>query len=78
MDTRIQQSNETLSIYLHVERVYPRPECSIVIGVSKTKRHCMYKFYISSKSLQVDVALVYAALCKSGLYQMDVPAVRYI
>ena len=32
VDTHIQQSNETLSIYLHVERVYPRPECFIVIG----------------------------------------------
>ena len=32
VDTHIQQSNETLSIYLHVERVYPCPECSIVIG----------------------------------------------
>ena len=39
VDTNIQQSNETLSIYIHVERVYPRPQCSVVIGVSKTKRH---------------------------------------
>jgi hypothetical protein len=46
--THIQQSNEALSIYIHVERVYPRPECSVVIGVSKTKRHCLYKCYISS------------------------------
>jgi len=48
VDTNIQQSNETFSIYIHVERVYPRPECSVVIGVSQTKRHCMYTFYISS------------------------------
>ena len=48
VDTHIQQSIETLSIYIHVERVYPRPECSVVIGVNKTKRHFMYKFYISS------------------------------
>ena len=33
VDTHIQQSNETLSIYIHVERVYLRPECSIVIGI---------------------------------------------
>ena len=32
VDTHIQQSNGTLLIYLHVERVYPCPECSIVIG----------------------------------------------
>jgi hypothetical protein len=49
METHIQQINETLSIYIHAERVYPRPELSIAIGVRKTKRHCMYKFYISSK-----------------------------
>ena len=39
VDTHIQQSIETLSIYIHVERVYPRPECSVVIGASKTKRY---------------------------------------
>ena len=32
VETHIQQFNETLSIYLHVERVYPRPELSITIG----------------------------------------------
>ena len=32
VDTHIQQSNETFSIYLNVRRVYPCPECSIVIG----------------------------------------------
>ena len=48
VDTNIQQSNETFSIYIHVERAYPRPECSVVIGVSQTKRHFMYTFYISS------------------------------
>ena len=31
-DTHIQQSNEGLSIYIHVERVYPPPECSLVVG----------------------------------------------
>ena len=44
VDTHIQQSNETLSIYIHVERVYPRPQCSVVIGVSKTKRHWYTNF----------------------------------
>jgi len=32
VDTHMQQSNETLSIHIQVERVYPRPECSMVIG----------------------------------------------
>ena len=32
VDTHIQQSNEKLSIYLHIERVYPRPELFIAIG----------------------------------------------
>jgi hypothetical protein len=39
VETNIQQSNEMISIYIHVESVYPRPQCSLVIGVSKTKRH---------------------------------------
>jgi hypothetical protein len=43
VDTHIQQYNEMLSIYIHVERVYPRPKCSIVIGVRKFKWHYMYK-----------------------------------
>ena len=45
VDTDIQQSNETLSIYIYVERVYPPPQCSVVIGVTKV---LICKFYISS------------------------------
>ena len=33
--THIQQSNEKLSIYIHIERVYPVPELSIAIGERK-------------------------------------------
>jgi hypothetical protein len=36
VDTHIKQSNETISIYIYVERVYPPPQCSVFIGVSKT------------------------------------------
>ena len=32
VETHIQQSNEKLSIYIHIDRVYPRPELSIAIG----------------------------------------------
>ena len=50
VDTTIQQSNETLSIYIHVERVYPYPQCSVVIGVSKTKQH-WYRNFISTQNI---------------------------
>ena len=32
METHIQQSNEKLSIYIHIERVFPGPKLSIAIG----------------------------------------------
>ena len=35
VETYIQQSNEKLSIYIHIERVYPGPELYIAIGKRK-------------------------------------------